>query len=197
MGVLRLHLALGLRAAAERIVRAEGFAINRSKTRSSRRSSRQVVTAVVVNDVVGLSRQERRRLRAAIHDLRREPDPVRREKLEAAVRGKIPYLHMLNPEQAGKLACAEAKMVNQSFQADRGRLESLTCFTHRAAGDAAISHHQQSAERNLLFAKLRIWLSARPVEEPPRGRRTYDDASNQSRDGPALFPVTAPLVTPG
>jgi retron-type reverse transcriptase len=92
-----------LRAAAERIVGAEGFAINRSKTRISRRSSRQVVTGVVVNDVVGLSRQERRRLRAAIHDLGREPDAVRRQKLEAAVRGKLAYLHMLNPEQAGKL----------------------------------------------------------------------------------------------
>jgi hypothetical protein len=52
---------------------------------------------------VGLSRQERRRLRAAIHHLGREADPARRAELEAGVRGKLAYLHMLNPGQAEKL----------------------------------------------------------------------------------------------
>ncbi len=92
-----------LRAAAEFIVRDEGFQVNRAKTRISRRSVRQVVTGVVVNDVVGLSRQERRRLRAAIHQLGRATDPARREEIEARLRGKLAYLHMLNPAQAAKL----------------------------------------------------------------------------------------------
>jgi len=92
-----------LRAAAERIVRDEGFQINRAKTRIRRKSARQVVTGVVVNDIVGLSRQERRRLRAAIHQLGRETDPIRRAEAEARVRGKLAYLQMLNPAQAEKL----------------------------------------------------------------------------------------------
>jgi hypothetical protein len=92
-----------LRAAAGHIVCDEGFQINRSKTRISRRSARQVVTGVVVNDVVGLSRQDRRRLRAAIHQLGRETNPSRRTEIEARVRGKLAYLHMLNPGQAEKL----------------------------------------------------------------------------------------------
>jgi hypothetical protein len=92
-----------LRAAAEFIVGDEGFQINRAKTRISRRSARQVVTGVVVNDVVGLSRQERRRLRAAIHRLGRETDAARRRELESRIRGKLAYLHMLNPSQAAKL----------------------------------------------------------------------------------------------
>ncbi len=92
-----------LRAAAEFIVRDEGFQINRAKTRISRSSARQVVTGVVVNDVVGLSRQERRRLRAAIHQLGLESDPARRAALDACVRGKLAYLQMLNPSQAAKL----------------------------------------------------------------------------------------------
>ncbi len=52
-----------------RIAAAEGFAINREKTRVMRRCGRQTVTGVVVNDKPGLSRQERRKLRAEIHRL--------------------------------------------------------------------------------------------------------------------------------
>jgi RNA-directed DNA polymerase len=93
-----------LRRAAERIVREEGFALNAAKTRLRCRSSRQVVTGVVVNDVLGLSRQERRRLRAAIHQLPREMDPALRQKALARIRGKLAYLHMLNPGQAAILS---------------------------------------------------------------------------------------------
>lgn len=92
-----------LRALAIEIVRDEGFAINPAKTRISRKCARQAVTGVIVNDVVGLSRPERRRLRAAIHRLRSEADPIRRADLEARVRGKLAYLQMLNPGQAAKL----------------------------------------------------------------------------------------------
>ena len=59
------------------------------------------MTGVTVNQVAGLSRQERRRLRAALHQQRRaeHPDPVRDRRLQ----GQIAYLRMLNPEQAKKL----------------------------------------------------------------------------------------------
>jgi len=77
------------------IVDEEGFSINRRKTQIQGHGRRQQVTGVTVNDEKGLSRQERRRLRAAIHQLQPD-DPKTRRHLE----GKLAYLHMLNPQQA-------------------------------------------------------------------------------------------------
>ena len=62
--------AHALRLLAARVVEEEGFAVNQRKTQIRRNGSRQMVTGVVVNDVLGLSRQDRRRLRAAIHHYR-------------------------------------------------------------------------------------------------------------------------------
>ncbi len=93
-----------LRPMATRIIREEGFEVNPAKARVARKGSRQRVTGVVVNDKLGLSRRERRRLRAAIHQVRKEHeqgtlDPRRLARL----RGKLAYLAMLNPSQAAAL----------------------------------------------------------------------------------------------
>jgi hypothetical protein len=86
---------------AARIAAEEGLPLNRAKTRVHRAGQRQVVTGVTVNEVAGLSRQERRRLRAALHQRQKaetaDPDVERR------LRGKLAYLHMLNPAQAEAL----------------------------------------------------------------------------------------------
>jgi len=89
---------LFLRAVAE-IVSDEGFSLNRKKTRVMRRGRCQRVTGVVVNDVVGLSRKERRTLRARIHKMSAESPAHER----AQVLGKLSYLKMLNPAQAAAL----------------------------------------------------------------------------------------------
>ena len=83
------------------IAQDEGFAVNESKTRVMHSGQRQQVAGVVVNDELGLSRKERRRLRAMIHRLGQEdsPDP---EELDH-VKGKLAYLNMLNPDQAAAL----------------------------------------------------------------------------------------------
>jgi hypothetical protein len=93
-----------LREKATRIIREEGFAVNEAKTRVLRKGRCQRVTGVVVNQVLGLSRRERRRLRAMIHQLRpnlqvgpADPSCV------AHLRGKLGYLAMLNPDQAAAL----------------------------------------------------------------------------------------------
>jgi len=85
-----------------KIVAAEGFAINPDKTRIMRPGRRQSVTGVIVNREMGLSRQDRRKLRAAMHreKMALEPaDPRRRLQLQ----GKLAYLFMLNAGQAAKL----------------------------------------------------------------------------------------------
>jgi hypothetical protein len=61
------------------------------------------VAGVIVNDQAGLSRRERRRMRAAIHQLI-PADSASRKRLE----GKLAYLQMLNPGQAAPLRAALA-----------------------------------------------------------------------------------------
>ena len=85
------------------ICREEGFAINTTKTRICRKGSRQRVTGVTVNDVAGLSRRERRLLRAVVHR-QKQNNPAQPATLTPGqLRGKLAYLHMLNPEQARQL----------------------------------------------------------------------------------------------
>lgn len=95
---------------ASRISRDEGLPLNRRKTRVLRAGQRQSVTGVTVNSIAGLSRQERRRLRAALHQQRRStnPDPAKDRQLK----GKLAYLRMLNPAQAAALLAAQARSGN-------------------------------------------------------------------------------------
>ncbi|RAL22426.1 RNA-directed DNA polymerase [Lujinxingia litoralis] len=87
------------------IVVEEGFELASHKTRVQRQGQRQQVAGVIVNQVLGRSRQERRRLRAAIHryaraQARGESHPAWRLELE----GRLAFLHMLNPAQARALS---------------------------------------------------------------------------------------------
>jgi retron-type reverse transcriptase len=102
-GELTRESAHRLRASVNRIVEEEGFTLNREKTRLMGKGARQTVTGVIVNQTLGLSRQERRRLRACAHKLRLNPsgDEIRRR---GRLKGKLAYLAMLNREQAAKLS---------------------------------------------------------------------------------------------
>jgi hypothetical protein len=86
---------------ARRIIESEGFHVNVAKTRVSHKGQRQVVTGVSVNQTLGLSRRERRKLRARIH--RAQLAPERDPSETATIEGHLAYLHMLNPEQAQTL----------------------------------------------------------------------------------------------
>jgi RNA-directed DNA polymerase len=91
---------------AARIAREEGLPLNLKKTRVLRAGQRQTVTGVVVNKTVGLSRQDRRRLRATLHQRRQanDPDPLKDRQLQ----GMLAYLLMLNPTQAAALVTKAA-----------------------------------------------------------------------------------------
>ena len=93
----------GLRSQVMRIIQDEGFVINKSKTRLLRQGQRQEVTGVVVNDEAGLSRQDRRRLRAALH---RQAQGQLDANAQIRLRGKLAYLKMLNPGQYQALISA-------------------------------------------------------------------------------------------
>jgi RNA-directed DNA polymerase len=89
-------------ALAARIARDEGLPLNQKKTRIERSAQRQAVTGVIVNKTLGLSRQERRRLRAALHQRRSASDVE--PAIDRQLQGKLAYLRMLNPAQADALA---------------------------------------------------------------------------------------------
>lgn len=94
----RVKSLLGL---SRRIITQEGFEVHPDKTAILRKGGRQTVTGVVVNDTLGLSRKERRKMRAQIHHLSQqsEIEPTELTRLL----GKLAYLHMLNPDQAEAL----------------------------------------------------------------------------------------------
>jgi retron-type reverse transcriptase len=94
---------IGLCSLASRIIREEGFSVNKNKTRIMRSGQRQTVTGVTVNRVLGLSRKERRRVRAAVHQLQRRKADGETDRVRRHLRGKIAYVNMLNPDQAKPL----------------------------------------------------------------------------------------------
>jgi retron-type reverse transcriptase len=88
------------RCIVSRIVLEEGFVIHPDKTRLMGQGNRQTVTGLVVNQTLGLSRQERRRLRAMAHQLSRQSSDATFSARHAKFQGKVAYLSMLNPQQA-------------------------------------------------------------------------------------------------
>jgi RNA-directed DNA polymerase len=89
---------MALISLAARIVRDEGFELRRDKTLIMRSGGPQRVTGVTVNRDLGMSRQERRKLRAALHRQSVNGGP------DAVLRGKLAYLRMLNAAQADGVA---------------------------------------------------------------------------------------------
>lgn len=90
----------GLYQRALSLIEEEGFSVHPAKTVLMGMGRRQAVTGVVVNQVAGLSRQTRRRWRAALHQ---------RKESEARLRGQLAFLWMLNPSQAAALWPADWK----------------------------------------------------------------------------------------
>ncbi len=89
------------------IVRDESFRVNRKKRKVVRQSQRQVVTGVVVNDRVNVSRKDFDQLKAILHNCRRlGPASQNRENHDdfaAHLRGRIAHVAHLNPQRGEKL----------------------------------------------------------------------------------------------
>jgi hypothetical protein len=96
-----------LMARVRHVVTEEGFALNPKKGRVQRAATRQTVTGIVVNDRPSVARDEVRRLRALLHHAESTGLAAQnRESLphfEAHVRGKLAYLHMVDPEKAAPM----------------------------------------------------------------------------------------------
>ncbi len=92
-------------AMAKRIIEAEGFVVNGKKTKVSRAGSKQEVTGVnVASGTLGISRVQRRKVRAAIHQLNKlsSSTPEYKEQ-RAKVLGRIGWVGMINELQGRTL----------------------------------------------------------------------------------------------
>lgn len=92
---------------AAAIVADEGFRVNHAKTRVMRRSGRQRVLGVVVNDRLNMSRRDVDRLRAELHEAATAGPDVANRRGVVAYRGhllgRIEWVRQLNPAKAERL----------------------------------------------------------------------------------------------
>ena len=96
--------------AAKQIITAEDFVVHPTKVRVARRSGRQVVTGLVVNDTVGTPRRLRRQLRAILHNAGRTGLQVQnredRADFRAYLAGMIGHVAAANAVQGARLRAA-------------------------------------------------------------------------------------------
>lgn len=96
-----------LMACVRHIAQEERFAVNEKKSRVLRRNTAQIVTGLVVNDRVGVPREEVRRIRAILHRAQAEgldaQNRDHRPHFLAWLRGKIAYIRMSRPEAGARL----------------------------------------------------------------------------------------------
>lgn len=99
-------------AKVREIVEDEGFAVNPKKGRVQRKSGRQTVTGVVVNERLTVARDEFKRLRAILHQAKFTGlDAQNREgrpHFEQWLRGKIAYVTMVDAAKGAQLERAFA-----------------------------------------------------------------------------------------
>jgi retron-type reverse transcriptase len=88
---------------ALRIILDEGFSPAPQKLSVRRKSSRQVVTGIVVNSQLGVPREKRRRIRAAIHKIRYSPSQQYLQSNWKQIYGSLAYFHSINKRQAESL----------------------------------------------------------------------------------------------
>jgi RNA-directed DNA polymerase len=90
----------------DQICHQEGFLIHQSKFRVIRAAQRQVVTGIVVNDVLRVPREERRRFRAMLQNCRLHGVSSQargRPDFAAYLRGFASYIHMVHPDEGARL----------------------------------------------------------------------------------------------
>jgi RNA-directed DNA polymerase len=96
-----------LLARVRHISQDEGFVVNEKKTRVLKRSAAMLVTGVVVNEKPAASRRDRRRLRAILHNAKKQglasQNRESRSHYESVIRGRIEFVKMLNLGQAKPL----------------------------------------------------------------------------------------------
>jgi retron-type reverse transcriptase len=96
-----------LLARVRHIVADECLVVNEEKTRVQRPNRRQTVTGIVVNQRPNISRRTTRRLRAILHQAKKNglaaQNRENRDNFEHWLGGMIAYVQMVNPERGSRL----------------------------------------------------------------------------------------------
>jgi retron-type reverse transcriptase len=103
-----------LRWWVDQVCHQEGFVVHQDKFRVIRSSQRQVVTGIVVNDVLRVPRPERRRFRAILHNCVTqgiESQARGRKDFAGWLRGYASYIHMVHPKEGAELLRQVAGLV--------------------------------------------------------------------------------------
>ena len=98
----------------DQICQQEGFLVNQAKFRVIRAAQRQVVTGIVVNDVLRVPRDDRRRFRAILHNCRTHGITSQargRATFAAWMRGYAAYVHMVHPEEGAEMLREVAELL--------------------------------------------------------------------------------------
>jgi hypothetical protein len=99
-----------LLARVRHVVEEEGFAINPKKGRIQRSGKRQSVTGIVVNQKPSVPREEVRLLRSILHHAKTTGLEAQNRAgipyFESHLRGRIAYVHMVDPVRAAPLLAA-------------------------------------------------------------------------------------------
>lgn len=162
------------------IVAEEGFEVHPDKTRLMRRGSRQEVTGLVVNDKVAVSREERRRFRAWLHNAQKGGQPLRPfrpggDPVESG-RGFASYLHMVGGPEAHRLA---ERAWAQLGPATESAAHEKAFRAASAQGNAPGEDWWQPAERAPFVPEPLPEMPSRDIPE----RQT--DVPRVSREAPA------------
>ena len=98
--------------AVAKIVEDEGFALNDEKTRVMRRNGRQEVTGITVNDGLTVSRKERRKFRAHLHNTAqgKTTAPFRKGSPKASALGYAQFLEMVHGDSVAALTSQARKL---------------------------------------------------------------------------------------
>ncbi|MBV9485179.1 MAG: RNA-directed DNA polymerase [Frankiaceae bacterium] len=106
-GTDAVRRAKRLVASARSVVADERLRLNDAKTSITRRSQRQVLCGVVVNDKPAVERRRRESLRAALHNIRQHgPESQNRaghEDFRAHLLGEIAWVSAVNPDHGERL----------------------------------------------------------------------------------------------
>lgn len=98
------HIVGALLNIVPQIVRDEGFRLNTQKTRIMSHSSRQVVTGIVVNEHLNISRASFDHLKAVIHACGKAGDlRLHDPRFRASLLGKIAWVEQVNANKGQKL----------------------------------------------------------------------------------------------
>lgn len=104
----------------DQVCHQEGFVVNQHKFRVIRRSQRQVVTGIVVNDSVRVPREDRRNFRAILHNcetLGVASQARGNPRFKEYLRGFASYLHMVHPEEGTELLARVSALLRSGGEA--------------------------------------------------------------------------------